>query len=166
MTRYGGNYPCKAQGNQGCGTIFQITLSGAFTTLHSFNGDDGASPYNGLVQATNGALYGVTNAGGTGTCLDSSGCGTVFSLDMGLGPFVGFVSASGRVGNTVGILGQGLTGTTNVSFNGTSATFRVLSGTFLAATVPTGVTSGFVTVTTTSDTLTTNVPFNLTPELS
>jgi len=57
---------------------------------------------------------------------------------MGLGPFVSLVSTSGKVGKTVEVLGQGFTGTTAVSFNGTPATFKVVSATFLKATVPSG----------------------------
>ena len=82
---------------------------------------------------------------------------------MGLGPFVSLTSTLGKPGQQVGILGQGLTGATSVSFNGTSATFKVRSGTFLVVTVPTGVTSGYVTVNTPSGTLTSNVPFSLLP---
>ena len=33
----------------------------------------------------------------------------VYSLDMGLGPFITFVQATGKVGGTAQILGQGLT---------------------------------------------------------
>ena len=43
---------------------------------------------------------------------------------MGLKPFASLVTASGKVGKTVEILGQGLTGTKSVSFNGTGAKFR------------------------------------------
>jgi uncharacterized repeat protein (TIGR03803 family) len=64
----------------GCGVVFKITLSGALTTLYSFNGTDGARPYAGLVQATDGNLYGTTYEGG-GTNNDCmNGCGTVFKI--------------------------------------------------------------------------------------
>src|SRR5580698_5439010 len=43
----------------GYGTIFKITPAGLFTPLHNFNGKDGQGPTAGLVQATNGALYGT-----------------------------------------------------------------------------------------------------------
>jgi uncharacterized repeat protein (TIGR03803 family) len=52
-----------------------------FTTLHSFNGTDGLSPYGGLVLATNGNFYGTTVRGGTaGECMHDLGCGTVFKI--------------------------------------------------------------------------------------
>ncbi|MBZ5572768.1 MAG: hypothetical protein LAO09_12930 [Acidobacteriia bacterium] len=153
-TIYGGSLAC----NSGCGTIFKITKRGELTTLHRFDFEDGLWPKGGLFQATNGILYG-TSGEGMGTW------GTIFSLDMGLGPFVAFVRDSGRVGGTGGILGQGFTGTTDVSVNGTPAKFKVVSDTFLKATVPDGATTGFVTVTTLNGTLTSNKPFRVTPQL-
>jgi uncharacterized repeat protein (TIGR03803 family) len=52
----------------GYGTVFKITLSGTLATLHSFYGVDGADPIAGLVQATNGMLYGTTFSGGSRVC--------------------------------------------------------------------------------------------------
>jgi uncharacterized repeat protein (TIGR03803 family) len=140
------------------GTIFQITPAGALTTLHTFDVSDGEFPETGLLQATDGSFYGSTFEGGA-----NNGSGTIFSLSTGLGPFVALVQKSGKVGQTGGILGQGFTGTTAVSINGTSATFTVVSDTFLSATIPAGATSGFVTVTTPTGVLTSNVPFTVTP---
>jgi IPT/TIG domain len=77
-------------------------------------------------------LYGETAAGG------SSGIGEFYSFDVGLEPFVTFLPAAGVVGRTVDILGQGFTGTTEVSFNGTPATFKVSSDTYLTAIVSQG----------------------------
>jgi len=52
-----------------------------------------------------------------------------------------------------------LTGSTKVTFNGKTATFKVVSNTEITATVPTGATTGPVKVTTPSGTLTSNVNF-------
>jgi len=65
------------------GTVFTVTPAGTLTTIHSFDQTNGAMPYAGLVQATNGKLYGTTSSGGASSNCDG-GCGTVFSLDVGL----------------------------------------------------------------------------------
>jgi uncharacterized repeat protein (TIGR03803 family) len=168
----GGDYYACDDHLLGCGTVFEITPQGLLTTLHVFTGNnassiagsmmpDGANP-SGLLQDTNGRFYGSTMYGGQlGDC--SSGCGTLFSLGTGLGPFVAFVRAAGKVGQTGGILGQGFTGTTSVSFNGTPANFTVVSDTYLKATVPPGATTGYVTVTTPTGVLKSNVPFHVIP---
>jgi hypothetical protein len=76
---------------------------------------------------------------------------------MGLGPFVALVRYTGRIGQPVQILGQGLTGSTAVTINGVAATtFKVVSDTYMTATIPTGATSGPVVVTTPKGTLTSN----------
>jgi uncharacterized repeat protein (TIGR03803 family) len=150
-------------GSDNAGTLFEISAAGTFASLYSFCGQpnctDGASPYGALFQGTDGILYGTTYGGGVVGCQIT--CGTVFSLDMGLGPFVSFVRAVGRVGQTGGILGQGFTGTTGVSFDGIPAEFTVVSDTFIKATVPAGAATGFVTVATPGSTLTSNVPFHV-----
>jgi hypothetical protein len=75
--------------------------------------------------------------------------GFLFSVDMSLGPFVAFVYPGGRVGSTAEILGQGLTGSTSVTFNGLAATsFTVVSDTYMTAVVPAGAMTGAVVVTT------------------
>jgi uncharacterized repeat protein (TIGR03803 family) len=47
------------------------------TTLHSFAGSDGAQPYGGLIQGSDGNFYGTTTTGGPG----QGGAGTVFKVD-------------------------------------------------------------------------------------
>ena len=140
----------------GCGTVFKITPKGALTTRYLFGGTDGAGPY-GLFQDTRGAFYGATYAGGT------TNQGTVFSVAVGLGPFVELLPNYSKVGKTIGILGQGLTGTTAVSFNGTAATFTVVSDTYLTAAVPSNTIRGSVTVTTPGGKLTSNTIFRVAP---
>jgi hypothetical protein len=108
------------------------------------------------MQATNGRLYG-TASDGSGTAAS----GTVYRVTNGLGAFVSLVQTSGNVGQMIGILGQGFTGTTSVTFGTVSASFTVVSGTYLKATVPTGATTGFVTLDTPSGKLTSNVQFQV-----
>jgi uncharacterized repeat protein (TIGR03803 family) len=143
------------------GTIFRMTSGGTLTTLHMFDVTNSAYPQAGVVEATDGTFYGTT-VGGTGTQCDL-GCGTVFSLDVGLGPFVEALPAFGKVGAKVIILGTNLTGTTDVSFNGSSATFNVVSGSEIKTTVPTGATTGKITVTTPGGTLSSNLDFRVRP---
>jgi uncharacterized repeat protein (TIGR03803 family) len=146
----------------GCGTVFEITPRGKLTTLHIFDGTDGFGP-NGLIQATDGNFYGTTAVGGTSSaCVGGIGCGTVFSLGVGLGPFVETRPTFGKVGAAVIILGNHLTGATSVTFNGKAATLRVASSTEITTTVPSGATTGPVKVTTPSRTLTSNVNFRVT----
>jgi hypothetical protein len=70
---------------------------------------------------------------------------------------------SGKVAKAVGILGGGFTGTTSVNFNGTNATFTVVSDTYISTTVPSGATTGFVNAVTPSGTLKSNLKFRVTP---
>lgn len=46
------------------GTVFRITPTGALSIVHAFDGSDGALPSGGLVQGTDGGLYGVAQGGG------------------------------------------------------------------------------------------------------
>lgn len=192
------------------GTVFRITPRGALTVLHSFTISDGSNPYDGLVEGTDGKLYGTTPQGGNvndGTAfsitfdgtftmlfnfgfLTNSGStpnpviqgtdgkfygttmsggadndGEIFTLDVGLGPFVSLPRPFGKVGTQTFIQGQGLTDTKRVSFGGTPAIFKIVSDTLLNAKVPAGATSGLVTVTTASDKLKSNVPFRVLPQL-
>jgi uncharacterized repeat protein (TIGR03803 family) len=154
-------------GANGYGTIFQITPSGSLTTEHSFDATDGIvgnNSYDGpmLIQGTNGTFYGVTELGGANYATCPTCNGTVFSLSMGLGPFVETLPTSGRIGSTVKILGNKLTGATSVTFNGVAATFTVASSTEITTTVPTGATTGVVQVVTSRGiTLTSNLGFTV-----
>jgi uncharacterized repeat protein (TIGR03803 family) len=144
------------------GTAFKITPTGSLTTLYNFctqypSCSDGQNPVASLVQDTNGVFYGTTELGGT------DAAGTIFTLSVGLGPFVETIPASGKVGKAVKILGTNLTGSTSVTFNGTAATFTVVSGSEITTTVPTGATTGKVKVTTPHRMLTSNVSFRVIP---
>ncbi len=144
-------------GTNSLGTVFGVTPGGEEVVFHSFDGHDGRTPLSGLFQATNGILYGTTSEGGAGNH------GTVFSLALGLGPFVETVPTISKAGKLVLILGNSLTGSTSVTFNGTAAAFSVVSGTLITAMVPAGATGGPVQVTTSSGILQSNVAFRLVP---
>jgi uncharacterized repeat protein (TIGR03803 family) len=142
-------------GTHNYGTIFQLTPAGNLTVLYNFDSTTGAYPEGTLVQHTNGILYGDTHSGGTNY-------GTFFSLNLGLPPFAKLVTWWGKVGGTVGILGQGFKHTTSVSFNGVPAiTFKAIGDTYISATVPVGATSGPVTVVTATGTLISSQSFEV-----
>jgi len=87
-------------GSNDDGTIFKIDTNGStLTTLHHFAGGDGATPSGGLIQGTDGSLYGTTFAGGVGGCTTpTSGCGTIFKIDTNgstLTTLHSFVSSDG-----------------------------------------------------------------------
>lgn len=156
-----------AGGANGFGTIFKMTKSGKLTTIYNFcaeSGCPGGSSPVGLVQDTDGKFYGSTQFGGTSTaCGAGIGCGTIYSLDAGLGPFVETQTPQGKVGTSVNILGTGLTGAAGVAFNGKEAAFEVNSSSLITATVPAGATSGLVTVALPSGTLQSNRRFVVEP---
>ena len=139
-------------GTLGGGTIFKITTAGAFTVLHNFdstNSTTGSGPGSTLTQHTNGLLYGDTYYSPGGAY------GVFYSLDIGAAPFIRLSAISGKAGSQVGIFGQGFSASSVVKFNGVAATAAVLTGTtYITATVPAGASTGLVTVTTGSTTLT------------
>ncbi len=138
------------------GTIFRFDGNSSLTTLHNFYvGAD--VPPNELTQSTTGAFYGTTYGGGT------AGWGSIFTFSLGLPPFVSLNPGAGPVGQKVQMLGQGFTGTTAVSFNGTPAIFEVISDGVLKTTVPAGAQTGRVEVMTSSGELKSKRAFVVTP---
>lgn len=140
-------------GGLGGGTIFQITPQSQFTVLYTFGSFISPS---GLMQATDGNFYGTTVSGGS-----SCSCGTFFTLSMGLPQFVKTVPGAAKVGSKITILGNGLTGTTSVTFNGAAAAFTVVSDTEIKVAVPAEATSGTIQVVTPSQTLISNAAFRV-----
>ena len=65
-------------GTKGGGTVFRVSLAGTFAVVRSFGQDktDAILPYGGLLQASDGNLYGTTLRGGT------NDKGTVFRLSL------------------------------------------------------------------------------------
>lgn len=164
--------------NVGLGTIFSVTTSGTFTTLYSFTAadyPDGGYPASPLIQHTDGLLYGTTYVGGNpsngcnsilypgGEPTVYNGCGVFYKLNVGLGPFVSLLPRSGKEGAVIGILGQGFTSASVVMFDGVTAVSTTRGSNFISATVPAGILTGLVTVTTGATTRTSNKAFRVTP---
>lgn len=143
-----------------CGTIFEMTPEGKLTTLYNFCTEEGCldgAAADAMSLGTDGTFYGTTQSGG------GIGYGTVYRFAVGLPPFVEANPNFSKVGLPVAILGNNLTGTTSVTFNGISAAFTVEADTLIKATVPRDATAGYVTVTTPNGVLTSNVPFQVIP---
>jgi uncharacterized repeat protein (TIGR03803 family) len=148
----------------GCGTIFEITPAGEFTSLDNYcslpNCGDGSHP-SFLIQGTDGNLYGTTDYGACSS--GKLGCGVIFRVSTGLAPFIKTNPPFGKTGDDINILGNNLKGTTRVTFNGTPATFTVVSSSYIKASVPTGATTGTIQVTTPIGALSSNVAFQVLP---
>ena len=75
----GNLYGTTSQGGAGgLGSVFELTLGGAFAVLHSFSGPDGSYPAAGLVPVADGSLWGTTPAGGPNG--GAGGDGVVFKI--------------------------------------------------------------------------------------
>jgi uncharacterized repeat protein (TIGR03803 family) len=110
----------------GCGTASRLTPEGALTVLYTFCSRafcaDGADP-GGLVQSSNGNIYGITEIGGTGAyCTINGGCGTVFSITPAgkLTTLYSFCSQADCSDGYVGWTIPGLIQATNGHFYGTT----------------------------------------------
>lgn len=145
------------------GGVYRLTPEGVYTLLYKFREGlgYGFNPLAPVIQGTDGNLYGTDAFGGipAGYLTPDDGYGTAFQLTTGLSPLVETVPVAGAVGQSVIILGNGLTGSTSVKFNGVEAEFTVESDTYIKTTVPTGGTTGVVSVLTPSGTLNSNPQF-------
>ena len=124
----------------------------------------------GGVAATRATLTGSTfiqatvPAGAlTGKITVTTGATTLSSLvTFKVTPLVKtFSPTSGPVGTPVTITGTGLSQATAVKFNGTAATFTVNSDTQITTSVPTGATTGKITVTTKGGTASSSTSFTV-----
>jgi uncharacterized repeat protein (TIGR03803 family) len=69
-----------------CGTVFRVTPGGTVQIVDFFRfATTGCFPSNGVIQASDGNLYGVTMSGGT-TPGGSSGFGTIFRVPLTTAP--------------------------------------------------------------------------------
>jgi uncharacterized repeat protein (TIGR03803 family) len=141
-----------------CETVFRLTPDGVLTTVATFNqfNFNGslvyANPY-GLIQGTNGNLYGTTHWGGVSGNEYLNGAGTMFEVDLGLKPIPpvvsGFSPTSGPVGTKVTVKGTYFVQVESVKFGaGASATPTVITPSELTVVVPSGAQTGPLRVTT------------------
>ncbi|MGA2580048.1 MAG: choice-of-anchor tandem repeat GloVer-containing protein [Bryobacteraceae bacterium] len=158
-----GNLYGVAQGKYqfgGPSSLFRITPAGQFETLQVLNGlEIGTCPC-WLTQGSDGLFYGTTMNGGPGSF------GTAWKWNLGLPKplptLSGTLPDSGAQGAKVVVWGENLLGATGVSFNGTPATtFSNISREYVVALVPTGATTGPVTVTTPNGSATTSGSFTI-----
>jgi len=157
---YGATQVGEGGGSVPDGNLFSMTDNGSYSVLYPFDGAHGRATFATPMQHTNGKIYGMTEGGGV-----HEG-GVIFSLENGAPPFVSLVTRWATAGKTVQILGQGFTGTTSVMFGTGSASFIVLSDTYMTATVPNDGMAGLITVTTPSGTLTSSHGFFVVPVIS
>jgi uncharacterized repeat protein (TIGR03803 family) len=76
-------------GVEAYGTVFKMSTNGAFSWAPGFNGGNGANPAGGLVQASDGNLYGTTLTGG------QFGYGTVYRVSTNNGTVTSIYSFRG-----------------------------------------------------------------------
>ena len=82
-------------GANGYGTIFSFNIStGVYTKIHDFFFTNGSSPRGGLIQASNGLLYGLTCYGG------SSNEGVLYSMNLNTNVYTKHVDFTGVNGRT------------------------------------------------------------------
>jgi hypothetical protein len=129
----------------------QLIASCSATDATCFGGDGsitvsatgGSEPYSGV------GTFNVPAGNYTYTVTDFAGCTASCSATVAEPAEIivaSFTPTSGSVGSSVTISGSGFTGATDVSFNGTSASFTVDNDGQITVTVPVGATSGPITV--------------------
>jgi IPT/TIG domain/Right handed beta helix region len=144
-----------------------VTINGSgFSTASGvkFNGNSASFKANSNSQivttvptgATTGGIS-VTDTGGTAVSP------TAFTVTQSTtAPQISsFTPTSGSTGTSVTISGSGFTGATSVAFNGTKAAFTVSSASQISTSVPTGATTGAISVTTSAGTATSSSSFTV-----
>ena len=150
-------------GSNGIGTLFKVDTAGKnFAVLHNFATADGDTPLSTPLLHTNGKIYGLTFHGGSHTVY-----GAFYSFDNGLKPFTEqFVYYSGKVNDTVTLLGQGFSNATGVKFGTGPGSFVASTDAYMIATVDAGATTGQITVLEPGGNLVTPLTYKIIPTIS
>ncbi|HVU45109.1 MAG TPA: choice-of-anchor tandem repeat GloVer-containing protein [Terracidiphilus sp.] len=169
------------------GTLFKVSTAGTNLTVlvpffgisSPFNLGPGVDPESTPTLHTNGTIYGLTRVGGFSTTYgyNSAGvytgqgayddAGEFFSYNAGLSPFISIIGRrSAKVGDQIGIIGQGFLNATGITFGGTAAPwvkFKVIiwSDNYMTVTVPAGAKTGPVVVQETTGNLSTLYNFTI-----
>jgi uncharacterized repeat protein (TIGR03803 family) len=105
-------------GVNGSGVVYQMTPASAINIIYNFcsqaNCADGGTPLAGVIQATDGNLYGTTTAGG------ANNCGTVYQLSLA-GTLKTLHSFCSEPGNADGYSAEGTLAQFNNDIYGTTA---------------------------------------------
>ncbi|MCC2547141.1 IPT/TIG domain-containing protein [Hymenobacter sp. BT175] len=129
--------------------------AGGASSFQFWGGGGGGSSYVEPAAVTAGTTptYGLRNTGN----------GSVMLTPVFVSPAISsFTPSIGPVGTSVTISGSDFAGATSVAFNGTSASFTVNSaGTQITTSVPSGATSGTISVTTPGGTATSSASFTV-----
>ncbi|RTQ45109.1 T9SS type A sorting domain-containing protein [Hymenobacter gummosus] len=144
-----------------------VTITGtAFTGASSVTFNGVSAPF--TLNSTTSITATVPATATTGPVEVTAAANTANSgINFIITPVVSsFSPGSGVTGSSVVITGTGLTGATDVAFNGVSATFTQNSATQLTATVPATATTGVLSVTTAGGTYTTTASFTVLPTLT
>ncbi|MBC7882256.1 MAG: IPT/TIG domain-containing protein [Anaerolineae bacterium] len=122
------------------GAVNSVTFNGTNATITSIS----STQIRATVPA--GATTGFIRVTTSGGNFDESSL--PFVVTAGAPQIVSFSPTSGPVGTSVTITGANFNGATSVTFNGTTSSFVVDNTAQIRATVPSGATSGQITVTT------------------
>jgi hypothetical protein len=140
-----------------------VAFSGTGITINSTTfGDAGHITLNVTVSASaaaGGRNVTVTNPGGAG----SGSCSGCFAVTSAVGPptITSFSPSQGRIGTAVTITGTNFATVSAVLFHGAAAVYQTVSATKITAIVPTGATTGPITVTAAGGSVTSSKSFRV-----
>ena len=123
-------------GFYGEGFVFEITSNAGLLWWHSMNMIDGLNPMDGLIEASDGSIYGLTGAGGPASQYSAGVIFRISPSDLAVNAILPTSGPSGG-GSAISVAGGGFfeTDTLTVSSD-TAANLYVLDATFLWGLAP------------------------------